>query len=288
MAFSDLQMKTTSQFALQALYAKLAPIRDFAHNFRDLEDRKGASIVVPVFDLSAATEFNESNNDYCTNAGGVDAATVTLSTHLKQGITYTDRDVAETEVQWFRDGGIAVGSSVARGIYNTVMGLLNTTNITLTADSALSSKADFAALGSIADANNLDISQTVLMLSPTSYDTLLGTLDAYVYGGPEAIRSGYIPQLYGFKAVVRAVGLNAAFKAVLADVNSLGIASRYLAPEGTNVLNAAWKGVDENSGLTIGFRAFSVPCKGRNYLVGEVLMGAKIIRPTGFVGINAN
>ena len=194
MAFNDLQMKTTSQFALQALYAKLAPIRDFAHNFRDLEDRKGASIVVPVFDLSAATEFNESNNDYCTNAGGVDAATVNLDTHLKQGITYTDRDVAETEVQWFRDGGIAVGSSVARGIYNTVMGLLNTTNITLTADADLSSKADFAALGSVADAHNLDISQTVLMLSPATYDTLLGTLDAYVYGGPEAIRSGYIPQ----------------------------------------------------------------------------------------------
>ena len=149
MAFSDLQMKTTSQFALQALYAKLAPIRDFAHNFRDLEDRKGASIVVPVFDLSAATEFNESSNDYCTNAGGVDAATVNLDTHLKQGITYTDRDVVETEVQWFRDGGIAVGSSVARGIYNTVMGLLNTTNITLTADSALSSKADFSGPGSL-------------------------------------------------------------------------------------------------------------------------------------------
>lgn len=244
--------------------------------------------MVPVFDLSAATQFDESSNDYCTNAGGVDAATVTLSAHLKQGITYTDRDVAETEVQWFRDGGIAVGSSVARGIYSTVMGLINTTNVTLTADSALSSKADFAALGSIADANNLDVSQTVVMLSPATYDVLLGTLDAYVYGGPEAIRTGYIPELYGFKAVVRAVGLDPAFKAVLADVNSIGIASRYLAPEGVNILNAAWKGTDENSGLTIGFRAFSVPCKGRNYLIGEVLMGAKVIRPTGLVGINAN
>lgn len=285
--FTDLQMKVTSDFALQALYAKLAPIKDFAHNFRDLEDRKGAAVVVPVFDLSAATEFNESTNDYCTNAGGVDAATVTLSSHLKQGITYTDRDAVETEVQWFRDGGKAVGDSVARGIYNTVMGLINTTNVTLTADAALSSKANFAALGSIADANNLDISQTVLMLNPTTYDTLLGTLDAYVYGGPEAIRSGYIPELYGFKAVVRAVGLNSAFKAVLADVNSIGMASRYLEPVGKDVLTAAWKGTDENSGLTIGFRAFSQPCKGRNYLIGEVLFGAKIIRNSGLVGINA-
>lgn len=58
MAFSDLQMKVTSDFALQTLYARLAPIKDFAHNFRDLEDRKGASIVIPVFNLSAAAEFN--------------------------------------------------------------------------------------------------------------------------------------------------------------------------------------------------------------------------------------
>ena len=37
--FTELQMATTSDFALQTLYARLAPIRDFAHNFRDLEDR---------------------------------------------------------------------------------------------------------------------------------------------------------------------------------------------------------------------------------------------------------
>lgn len=279
-------MKVTSDFALQTLYAKLAPIKDFAHNFRDLEDRKGASIVIPVFDLSAAADFDADNNNYCNGTTEMDAATVNLSSHLIKQFMYTDRDVAETEVQWFRDVGYAVGDAVGRGIYNTVIGLINTTNVTLTADNDLSAKTDFAALVNTVYANNLDLGQTVLMLNPIAYSNLLGTLDAYVYGGPEAIRGGSVPGLYGFKSVVCAPGLNAAFAGALVDVNSIGIASRYLAPMAGAYVDA-WKASDPNSGLTIGFRSFANLCTGRRYLDAEVLFGAKVIRSTGIVGINA-
>lgn len=284
MAFSDLQMKVTSDFALQTLYARLAPIKDFAHNFRDLEDRKGASIVIPVFNLSAAAEFNADSNNYCNGDTEVDAATVTLSSHLIKQLMYTDRDVAETEVQWFRDGGYAVGDAIGRGIYNTVIGLLNDTNVTLSCESALSAKTDFAGLVEDAYAKNLDIGQTALLLSPTYFANLLGTLDAYVYGGPEAIRSGYVPGLYGFKSVVCAPGLAAGWKGALVDVNSIGIASRYLAPMAGAYVDA-WKASDPNTGLTIGFRSFANLCTGRRYLDAEALFGAKIIRPEGIVSI---
>lgn len=282
--FTDLQMKVTSDFALQTLYARLAPIKDFAHNFRDLEDRKGASIVIPVFNLSAAAVFDADTNNYCAGDTEVDAATVTLSSHLIKQLMYTDQDVAETEVQWFRDGGYAVGDAVGRGIYNTVIGLLNDTNVTLSAESDLSAKTDFAGLVDTTYAKGLDIGQTSLLLSPTYFANLLGTLDAYVYGGPEAIRSGYVPGLYGFKSVVCAPGLAAGWKGALVDVNSIGIASRYLAPMAGAYVDA-WKAADPNSGLTIGFRSFANLCTGRRYLDAEVLFGAKIIRPEGIVSI---
>ena len=284
MAFSDLQMRTTSDFALQTLYAKLAPIKDFAHNFRDLEDRKGASIVIPVFDLSAAADFNADSNNYCNGQTEMDAATVNLSSHLVKQFMYTDRDVAETEVQWFRDVGYATGDAIGRGIYNTVIGLLNDTNVTLSAESSLSAKSDFAGLVDTVYANQLDIGNTVLMLGPTYFANLLGTLDAYVYGGPEAIRGGYVPGLYGFKSVVCAPGLAAGWKGALVDANSIGVASRYLAPMAGAYVDA-WKASDPNSGLTIGYRSFANLCTGRRYLDAEVLFGAKIIRPTGIVSI---
>ena len=56
--FGELQMKVTSDFALQSLHARLASIQDFAHNFRELEDRKGAAVVIPTFNLSAAADFD--------------------------------------------------------------------------------------------------------------------------------------------------------------------------------------------------------------------------------------
>lgn len=284
MAFSDLQMKVTSDFALQTLYAKLAPIKDFARNFRDLEDRKGASIVIPVFNLSAAADFDADTNNYCNGQTEMDAATVNLSSHLVKQFMYTDRDVAETEVQWFRDVGYATGDAIGRGIYNTVVGLLNDTNVTLSAESSLSAKSDFAGLVDTTYANQLDIGNTVLMLGPTYFANLLGTLDAYVYGGPEAIRGGYVPGLYGFKSVVCAPGLAAGWKGALVDANSIGIASRYLAPMAGAYVDA-WKATDPNSGLTIGYRSFANLCTGRRYLDAEVLFGAKIIRPTGIVSI---
>lgn len=275
-------MRTTSDFALQTLYAKLAPIKDFAHNFRDLEDRKGASIVIPVFNLSAAADFDADSNNYCNGQTEMDAATVNLSSHLVKQFMYTDRDVAETEVQWFRDVGYATGDAIGRGIYNTVIGLLNDTNVTLSAESSLSAKSDFAGLVDTTYANQLDIGNTVLMLGPTYFANLLGTLDAYVYGGPEAIRGGYVPGLYGFKSVVCAPGLAEGWKGALVDANSIGIASRYLAPMAGAYVDA-WKASDPNSGLTIGYRSFANLCTGRRYLDAEILFGCKIIRPEGIV-----
>lgn len=284
MGFNDLQMKTTSDFALQTLYARLAPIRDFAHNFRDLEDRKGASIVVPVFNLSAATEFDADNNNYCNGTTEVDAATVNLGTHLIKQFMYTDRDVAETEVQWFRDVGIATGDAVSRGIYNAVIGLFNDTNVTLSVESDLSSADDFSQLGTAVYDNALDIGRTVLMLAPQYYFKLASLLPAFAYGSPEAIQNGNIPNYLGFKSVVCAKGLPAGWKGAFADADSIGIASRWLAPMAGAYVDA-WKATDPNSGLTVGFRSFANLCTGRRYLDAEVLFGARIIRPTGIAKI---
>ena len=282
MAFNDLQMKVTSEFALQALHARLEPVVDFAHNFRDLEDRKGASIVIPVFDLSAAADFNASTNNYFSGVNEIDGATVTLDKHIVKSLAITDRNIAETEVQFNRDGGMAIGDVIGRGIYNYVIGLLNDTNVTLSAESALSAKADFAGLFKTVYDNQLDISQTVLMLDPTYFANLLGTLDAYVYGGPEAIRGGRIPGLYGFKSVVCAPGLAAGWKGALVDANSIGVAARYLEPmPGAYV--SAWKATDPINGLTIGFREAADLASGTRYLAGEALVGASVIRPTGIV-----
>ena len=284
MAFNDLAQKTTSEFALQKLMARMAPVVDFAHNFRELEDRRGASIVIPTFELTDAGEFNAASNNYFGGTNEVDAATVTLDKHFVKSLSFTDRDVAETEVQFARDGGIAIGDCLGKAIYTYVVGLINDTNVTQTKTVTLTSKKAFADLFAAVYEFNMDISETVLMLKPAQFAVLLGTLDANVYGGDEAVRGGRIPGLYGFKSVVCAPGMTDENNCVgaLVDRNSVGVAARYLAPMAGAYVES-WQASDPVSGLPIGFRVASDLASGKRYIAGEAIVGAKVIRKDGIV-----
>lgn len=282
MAFNDLQMKVTSDFALQTLHAKLAPISDFAHNFRELEDRKGAAIVIPTFNTTDAADFDAASNNYFSGVNEIDGATVTLDKHMVKSLMITDRQVAETEVQFNRDGGIAIGDCLGKALYKYVVDMINDTNITKSQAVTLTTKQAFADLFKAAYDNELDISQTVLMLTPEWFAKLLGTLDSNVYGTADAIQGGRIPGLYGFKSVVCAPNMQSSVKGALIDANSIGVASRYLEPM-TNAYVSAWKAADPVSGLTIGFREATDLSNGHRFLAGEFLVGAKVLRADGCV-----
>lgn len=287
MAFNDLQMKVTSEFALQALHAKLEPISDFSHNFRELEDRKGASIVIPSFSLSAAAEFDAATNNYFSGVNEIDSAVVTLDKHFVKSIMITDRDLAETEVQFNRDGGIAIGDTLGRALYGYVVGMINSTTVSKSEVFTGASKQAFADLFKVVYDNDMDIGQTVLMLNPTMFAKLLGTLDANIYGGVDAIRGGRIPNLYGFKSVVCAPNMVESLNGALVDVNSIGVAMRYLAPMAGAYVNA-WQASDPINSMPIGFREATDLGSGYRYLAGDFIAGAKVIRPAGVVRLTAN
>lgn len=282
---TNLYEKVTSEFALQALFEKLAPITDFAHNFNDLQDRKGASIVVPVFNLSAAADFNADTNNYCGGTNEADEATVNLDKHLVKSFVYTDYAEWFTNVNWLRDTAIAIGDSLGRGIYNTVIALLNDTNVSATTSASLSSLEDFTGLVKDVYDKHLDLGETVLMLSPEYYGNLLGVLKYAGYGAVDPIQNGRVPSFIGFKSVVCAPGLPQTWKGALVDRNSIGIASRYLAPMPGAGYSETWRATDPNSGLTIGYRVGQQICSGYRFIAGEALFGAKILRPEGLVSI---
>ena len=104
MAFNDLQMKAASQYAVFAAHRNLAQISLFSHRFSELEGRPGESIAVPVYDLSAATDFNASTNNYggpangsTTNGGGtgeIGGLLVNLDKHFVKSVSITDKELA--------------------------------------------------------------------------------------------------------------------------------------------------------------------------------------------------
>ena len=89
------------------------------------------------------------------------------------------------------------------------------------------------------------------------------------------MRYGYVPGLFGFKSVVCTTFLPAGVNGVIINRNTVGLASRYLAPM-ASAYPQTWKAVDPDSGFALGFRCFADLASGRRYLAGEALVGCSL------------
>ena len=278
MALSDLQIKVASETAVIGLQKHMAPLYTLAHNFKELEGKKGAAIAVPVFKLDAAAEFNSSTNNWCSSEE-IDGLTVTLDKHFIKSITLDDVTAGDSDVNILRDGTKAITEVLARAANSYTFGLINSTNVETTAE--VPAVADFtkdavAALFAAADANGVNPYESVLVLNPSYFAKTLANMDAIVYGGDEGVKRGVIPGLYGFRDVVCTSYLPEGTVGAIVPYGTLGIASRVNAPA-INGYVATFDAVDEN-GFALGFRAFEHLCEGRMILGGDVLFGAKILQ----------
>lgn len=273
--FSDLKLKVMSESALQAIYPELVKLQDFAHTYSELEERPGTAIVIPTYDLSSAGDFVEGTNDYGSGVNEISASSVLLNKHLVKSISITDRDIADTGVQFVKDGAAAIATTIGRSLNKYVMNQFNETNIPLSAEINLGTKAGATNLYAVGADNGLDVADSVVVLSPTQFAKLLQHVDFMQYGGTEAIRYGYVPGFAGYKSVVASTELPDGVDGVIVNRNSVGIASRYLAPL-AGAYPQTWKATDPNSGFTLGFRLFADLKTGRRYLAGEALVGSSI------------
>lgn len=281
MAFSDLARKAASESAIIASHKNIAKLSLFAKNFSELNGQPGKSIAVPVYNLSAAAAFNATNNNYCTGSNEIGGELITLDQHLVKSVSITDVEEAETGIRWATDTAAALADTLTRGVNSYVFGLINTTNVTLSADTP-TTKATVAGLYAIAEQNDIPVDRAVVALKPTQFAQVLGMLDANVYGGSEAIRLGMIQGLYGFKGFICTSNLpDGTNGAVIADT-AIGIASRWLAPGTEDAYPEVWSSTDED-GFTIGYRRFMDLCTGSNKFAADVLFGAKILQPSKIV-----
>lgn len=281
MAFSDLALKAASESAVIAAHKNLAKLSLFAKNFSELQGVPGKSIAVPVYALSAAAAFDAANNNYATGANEIGGELITLDQHLVKSVAITDVEEAETGIRWASDTSYALADMLTRGVNDYVFGLINATNVTLSADTP-TSKATVAGLYAIAEDNDIPVDQCVVALKPTQFAGVLSALDYTVYGSADAIRNGVIPGLYGFKGFVCAPNLPDGTNGAIICDTAVGVASRYLFPGTEGAYPEAWAATDE-SGFTIGYRRFMDLATGSNKFAADCLFGAKLIQPNKIV-----
>ena len=150
MAFSDLALKAASESAIMAAHKNIAKLSLFAKSFSELNGQPGKSIAVPVYNLSAAAAFDAVNNNYCTGSNEIGGELITLDQHLVKSVSITDVEEAETGIRWASDTAAALADTLTRGVNAYVFGLINATNVTLTADTP-ATKATVAGLYAVAE-----------------------------------------------------------------------------------------------------------------------------------------
>lgn len=279
--FTDLQLKVAAEEAIFGIQKHMGALKEFAHDFKELNDRKGAAIAVPIYDLSAAADFDETTNNWCSGQNELDGVTINLDKHLIKSISLPDRANAEIDVNFLKDGAKAIAEVLGHAANKYVFGLLNDTNVPASASFDGSSKAVFANLFKIADDNGLNPYECVVVLTPEYFAKALSYLDSNVYGGSEAIRTGVIPGLYGFQSVICSSYLPEGVKGVIIKRDAVGVVSRVNQPV-INGYEATWNATSPD-GIAIGFRAFEHLCYGKAFLGGDILFGAKVLQSNGGV-----
>ena len=275
--FSDLALKVAAEKSIETMKSAMAPLSLFAHDYNELDGRKGEAIAVPVIDLAASGEFDADTNNYCSGGQVVDGQLVTLNHHFVQSASITDRQIAATNFNWLGDLAAAQARQLGRDVNKAVMEMFTDANITNSATLDVTSKEAIASLVKTCADKDINPADAIVILGPTDFYKVLSKLDANVYGGTEAIRGGYIAGLYGFYGFVQSTFLPSGVKGVIVSRDAVGLASRYLEPL-AGAYEDTWRASDGDI-ATIGFRYFADPKTGVRYLNCEALFGASILVP---------
>ena len=173
MAFDSLAMKVAAEKSIEVMHAAMAPLSLFAHNYDELDGRKGELIAVPVINLSASGEFDETTNNYASGGQVVDGAEVALTKHFLQSASISDRQLGATNFNWLGDLVGAQTRQIGRDINKYVFQMFNDTNVQLTATLDVSSKTTVASLVKTAADNDINPADAIVVLGPADFYKVL-------------------------------------------------------------------------------------------------------------------
>ena len=176
--------------------------RLFAYDMSDEFADYGFTVKVPIVNAGQISAFDMSTNDYENQDGTVTYATVQLTNQPKSTFEFKGKDLLEApNAPYWNKVAEAAATGIKASISKELGGLFTTTactggKVVLSGDvtKVKLAKLRKECLGRTAD--------TVLALSPDLYAETLALFDTNVIGNSNAIRNGYVGNLYGFKAVI--------------------------------------------------------------------------------------
>lgn len=266
---------------------EVAAVKQFAYDCSDAVEDIGQKVRVAMVNGGTSENFSASA-DYEHETGSLSDVFVTLDKQPKSTIAITGKDVLELANAPFWNRVAEAGrNAIANAVEKSIGDAITTALASITKESTALGTLTLAKLAGLRGKCKGKIGDTVLVLSPEKFDEALGLFDSSVYGGTEAVRGGVIPNLYGFKSVVRMElpkydGESTASTAALIPSNAIAVATRAVAVGEESCYSEIGTQADEN-GFAITVMRHGSAAKGKGYLNVTALVGATVVDAANIV-----
>ena len=266
---------------------EVAAVKQFAYDCSDAVEDFGQKVRVAMVNGGTSENFGASA-DYEHETGSLTDVFVTLDKQPKSTIAITGKDVLELANAPFWNRVAEAGrNAIANAVEKSIGDAITTALESITKETTALGTLTLAKLAALRSKCKGKIGDTVLVLSPEKFDEALGLFDSSVYGGTEAVRGGVIPNLYGFKSVVRMElpkydGTSTASTAALIPSNAIAVATRAVAVGEESCYSEIGTQADEN-GFAITVMRHGSAAKGKGYLNVTALVGATVVDAANIV-----
>lgn len=267
----------------------LEMVKLFTTDFSVDPGKQYQTVTVKVLE-GEAHDFVKSTANYVTGKGKADYADIVLANHKVSNWTFDDLDALEDDLAPVWDNiGRAAGRALGKAFVKSATDLLTYSAAEAQKTVATSTFANFVKFRSQVEDAGYDPADCVLLLEPSTYDTLLGLLDYHTTGQSEVVEGGIIGRRLGFAAILNAPNISKASSAsaekgigFAVPTGAIGFANRYKAPvKGAvgNLIEAGYT-VDEETGIVIGTRVVVNQDDGEVTWNAETLFGTALMKQT--------
>ena len=284
---SDLNNNIIAQQALEQFTKILAPLNAFSTSFNDEAGNRGDKIT--ILNLANTSSVADFSGSYSSSGDTFGRSQITLDNHKVVAWHLTDTERSQSSSLELTRFAYQKGGELATAVIEDIFSAINSTDY----GTALTKTGTFG-IDEVANARklavdaNLPIDDTSLVLSPTSFSTLIQDSvvgSALNYGSSDAVREGKVPSLMGIPNVIET---NATLDAssvdgFLAHPSGLAVAMRYLEPLDSKEYISAKKISDPKTGLVMGYREFYDPTAGKLTAILECVYGYAVGRPEAII-----
>ena len=265
---------------------EVAAVKQFAYDCSDAVEDYGQKVRVAMVSGGTSENFSQSAN-YEHETGSLTDVFVTLDKQPKSTIALAGKDVLELANSPFWNKVAEAGrNSIANGVEDAIQSAITSALSSITKDATAIGSLTLAKLAAFRSKCKGKIGDTVLVLTPDKFDEALGLFDSSVYGGTEAVRGGVIPNLYGFKAVVRMelpeYTASTPSTAALIPSNAIAVATRAVAVGDESCYSEIGTQSDEN-GFAVTVMRHGSAATGKGFLNVTALVGATVVDAANIV-----